>query len=719
MSLPRKFVLAVAGVLAVMAVAILIWAGIGRGLAQAGLWSAPVGAVAAVVAAVAAIWPLIVRPPKAPVPAGVTVPGWVVDRPAELAAVVTALRGGRGRTVGITTGLHGAGGFGKTTLALMVCADRKVRRRFRGHVDLVTVGRDVQGSAAVAAKVNEVIKLISGEDATFPDPEIAGRKLGALLDTGPRRLLVLDDVWGPGQLAPFMVGGKRCARLVTTRVPGLLAGRGVEVRVDQMSPVQARVLLLSGLPPLDPVLVAGLLAVTGRWPLLMGLVNKILANAARAGADVPAVGAQLLEQLHVRGPAVVDDVSGASASGLAVGQPRERVRAVGATIGASTGLLGADDAQRFAELGVFAEDEAVPFSLVALLWRATGSLDELRSTQVLARLAELGLVSFAGNGAGAALHDVIRDFVRAELGPQQLAALNNMLLDAVAAHLPAADLPGTAARGRDGVAWWEQNRTDQYLWDHLIEHLLDAGRLGEAEAVAGDLRWVAARLQASGPAAPAADLDLVGTPRAARMGQALARIAHLLAPTDPPRSVVDVLHSRVAGDPDWGPQAASLRDRCHWPRLVSYWLPPDLPDPALRRVLTVDHRWMGAVAGGPPAYVEGDGLIARLRNVFREVAARHRDKGISGLAVAQDGSWLAASSGRKVWIWDLASGQVQATLTVGIWDVAERWDLAALPGLSGGVSALAAVPGGSWPQPAAAAGRCGSGMWQAGGAVPR
>src|ERR1017187_9179023 len=77
------------------------------------------------------------------------------------------------------------------------------------------------------------------------------------------------NVWEPEQLSPFTEGSKRCARLVTTRVPGLLAGRGTAVRVDQMSPEQARALLTSGLPQLDPAVADGLLAVTGRWPLLL------------------------------------------------------------------------------------------------------------------------------------------------------------------------------------------------------------------------------------------------------------------------------------------------------------------------------------------------------------------------------------------------------------------------------------------------------------------
>ena len=77
-------------------------------------------------------------------------------------------------------------------------------------------------------KVNDVIRIVAGEQAAFADPQLAGRRLGALLDAGPRRLLVLDDVWEPDQLAPFTDGGRQCTRLVTTRVPGLLTGRGSE-----------------------------------------------------------------------------------------------------------------------------------------------------------------------------------------------------------------------------------------------------------------------------------------------------------------------------------------------------------------------------------------------------------------------------------------------------------------------------------------------------------
>ena len=353
----------------------LVWVAVGHGPGPASSWAGVLGGVAGVVTAMAAVWPLLARPSRVLPLAGLEVPGWVVDRPAEAGQVVTALMAGGGRPVGITTGLYGAGGFGKTTLARVVCADRRVRRRFRGGIFLVTVGRDVRGAAAVAAKVNDVIKAMAGEEATFTDPDLAGGRLGALLNAGPRRLLVVDDVWESGQLAPFTAGGTKCARLVTTRVPGLLGSQAVAVHVDQMSPEQAERLLTDGLPPLDPHVVRGLLAVTGRWPLLLRLVNKFLADAGGTGADMAMVAAELLERLREGGPAVVDDLRGNGSEGLDVGQPDQRTQAVRATIEASTSLLGHHDARRFAELSVFAEDEIISFGLAARLWRATAGLD--------------------------------------------------------------------------------------------------------------------------------------------------------------------------------------------------------------------------------------------------------------------------------------------------------------------------------------------------------
>ena len=71
----------------------------------------------------------------------------VVERRSEAGQVVAALRHRGGRSVGIATAVHGAGGFGKTTLAAMVRAVPRLLRRFGGRVYWVTLGRDLLSAA--------------------------------------------------------------------------------------------------------------------------------------------------------------------------------------------------------------------------------------------------------------------------------------------------------------------------------------------------------------------------------------------------------------------------------------------------------------------------------------------------------------------------------------------------------------------------------------------
>ncbi len=472
---------------------------------------------------------------------------WVVDRPAEMDQIVAALRRSA-RTVGITTAVHGAGGFVKTTVAKMVRADRRVVRRFRGRVYWVTLGRDV-GKQALAGLVNGLIgQLEPGRAATFTDARQAAEQLAAVLAAGPRRLVVLDDVWSEEQLAAFPVGG-RCARLVTTRIPSLAEGASVPIKVDQMSEKQARELLSAELPPLPAAVAAGLLEETGRWPLLLRLVNKILAAQAQS-RDIAAAAEDLLGRLRRGEAPQVHEPTLAADQQLDVSDPDQRSKAVRATIQASTSLLSAAEHDRFAELAVFAEDETIPVTLITALWQATGGLDPMAAGSLCFRLADLALLTRVPGGDDGAItvHDVIRDFLHEELGGTRLAQLHQVLLDAAAQGLPTA--AAAAADGGMVTAWWELPETARYLQEHLIEHLLAAGQTGQAEEVVADLRWVGARLQASGPAGPYADLALIGTPRAERLGRVLGQAAHLLAPTDPPYSLIDILYSRVSHDPD-------------------------------------------------------------------------------------------------------------------------------------------------------------------------
>ncbi len=142
-----------------------------------------------------------------------------------------------------------------------------------------------------------------------------------------------------------------------------------------MSETQARALLLAGLPPLPAAVAAGLLEKTGRWPLLLRLVNKILADQARLQPDIAVAAEDLLDRLRRGGPLQVDELAGVAGNQLDVSDPYQRNKAVRATIQASTSPLSEAEHDRFAELAVFAEYETIPVTLITALWKAFGGLD--------------------------------------------------------------------------------------------------------------------------------------------------------------------------------------------------------------------------------------------------------------------------------------------------------------------------------------------------------
>ena len=492
---------------------------------------------------------------------------WVIGRPAEVTRIAAALRRRGGRTVALTTAVHGAGGFGKTTVARMVRADPRVLRRFRGRVHWITVGRDA-GREELPGLVNDLLAQVEpSRAAVFTSVRPAADHLAAVLARRPRRLVIVDDVWTEEQLAAFPVAG-RSARLVTTRNPTLAAaagGAGAMVPVDEMTGEQARAVLLTGLPPLSAAVADDLAEATWRWPLLLRLANQILARHARLQLDVTQAALDLLDRLRTGGAVQVDQFAGAAGGrrqGLS--DPEERARTVRATIEASTSLLSTAGRARLADLAVFAEDEAIPVPLASKLWHSTGDLGQMAAAALCAQLADLALITLSHTPAGGVieLHDVIRDHLRHQIGPARLRRLHKALLEAAAAGppaIPVADAGSALGSDCKVTAWWELAARDRYLRHHLIEHLKAAGHDRDAEALATDLRWVAARLELDGPAAPYADLARAGTPLAGRLARILAQNAHVLAPTDPAYSLTDILCNRVSHDEYWAPQAQAIQ----------------------------------------------------------------------------------------------------------------------------------------------------------------
>ena len=525
---------------------------------------------------------------SAALPVELRAPASTVDRPRELEALVAALAAARFR--GGTVVLQGPGGSGTTTLAQLACADRRVRRRFGGGARLVRLGPDTATEAAVAAKMSDLLALI-----TRRDPKRAGRSFGSLLNTGPRRLLVLDDVRTRDQVAPFVDGGKRCVRLVTTPVPGLDVGKSTTVTIGAMPTEQARVILGAGLPPLEVAVVTELLTVTRCRPLLLRLVNAmLLTHAERSPGELSAKAAELSSRLNV-----------GRRHSAEPGRDQEEWEKT--AIRALLGVLERDHAVRLAELAVFAPGEIIPARLVARLWQATAGLKPAQAAWLCRRLALLGMV--AASDRGITLHGVVRDALRDELGEPELAGVNGLFLDAMAADVP---------------RWWDMDPGEPYLWDHLLGHLVAAGRRPAAADVAADVRWICARLLRSGPAAPIADLAVAGTAGTSRLAAVLAGQARLLAPTSPAEAVADIVCDRIAGAPGCEGFRARVRAAHPTPRLESRG--------SLADVKYFDGKIMGKTVRAE--------IIGRAKRV-----------------AAPDGSWLASVRGQVGTIqwWDVAA----------------------------------------------------------------
>lgn len=112
----------------------------------------------------------------------------VVARPELLDDIVRALQVDSARVA--LTGLEGAGGFGKTTLAALTCRDQRVLDLFPDGVLWKKLGQRVT-DASITTVVNELTYYLTGERPPYTDVELAGAHLGRVV--GERKcLLVLD-----------------------------------------------------------------------------------------------------------------------------------------------------------------------------------------------------------------------------------------------------------------------------------------------------------------------------------------------------------------------------------------------------------------------------------------------------------------------------------------------------------------------------------------------
>ncbi|MBN2390992.1 MAG: CHAT domain-containing protein [Anaerolineae bacterium] len=396
----------------------------------------------------------------------IPLPQHYLPRPDVLATVKTALLAnpdGLALTAAVQmNALHGMGGIGKTVLARALCEDAEVQATFPDGILWATLGQTPNLTARLREWV-ETLGGISSENA--PTPDQLKNKLVQLL-AQRACLLVVDDVWQYGHAEAFQVAGPSCRMLLTTRDAEIPRALGATLQpVDVLPPAQAVALLEQwaegNLDDTNPDLKQCIIARLGCLPLALKLA-----------------GAQLRRKDPARWLKTFD------ARKLKLRRTETLHDSLEQTFALSIDELSGEDWRCYTALAIFKEDEAIPFVAIAKLWGALAGLDEEETTDLLDDLAARALLQLKDTPSGpvATLHDLLRDFITAELGEQ----------DALAAHRALLEAYRTTQTGEG----WHTMPDDGYLYAHLAYHLYATSDYGALKALFDDDHWLHARVSA-------------------------------------------------------------------------------------------------------------------------------------------------------------------------------------------------------------------------------
>ena len=582
-------------------------------------------------------------------------PAGFVQRPNEFDQLVALLLDqNREEPVAITAALRGAGGYGKTTIAKALCHDERIQEAFDDGILWVTLG---ENPGDLTGRVEDFIQTLSGERPGFSNTEAAIARLKELL-ADRDLLIVIDDVWNRDHLRPFMQGGARSARLITTRNPNTLPDRAAEVKVDAMREPEAVALLGAELQyhgregvdaaqyhdreGVDAALKL-LAARLGEWPLLLKLANGVLRNRVKSGDTLLNAIAYANRALDKRGLKAFDDRN-----------PIERSQAAEMTLRVSLDQLAAEERERFSLLAVFPEDVHVPLATLEKYW----GLDDLDTEELCDRMNQFSLLhSFDLGVRTIRLHDVIRTFLRDER-KADLTALNDQLLDA---HRPDA-------------GWAETPNDDRYLWDHLADHLIEAGRGEELVATVKDWRYLAKKtfLRKS----HAVENDLFKAEKIAPADDPLRTLrrgisvsSHLINHCDNRRDIESTMLARLHHLADLTTTLKDLAQNLGRPYVTPQSGLPDLPHPALIRTLEGHSDWVNGCAFSP----DGKLIVSASYNSTLKVwdamtgemlrSLVGHSSSVIGCAFSPDGQLIVSASwDSTLKVWDAMTGEMLRTL---------------------------------------------------------
>lgn len=477
-----------------------------------------------------------------------------IERKEHISRLKSQLLSKNGNSIGLTTGLQGVGGFGKTALSVAICHDTEIKNYFEDGILWITLGETIDN---LREKLSDLIMTIEKSDSrSFHTLEAAGQYFGNNILGNKKFLLVLDDVWDSKQLAPFFWGGEKTTRLITTRDSRLLPENCLKIKVGRMNSGEAIELLKANIPNEDykfRVLAKRL----GNWPLLLNLVNRELAYQVKSGISLQDALFDIDTSLQNEGLVAFD-----------LEDDKDRSKAVKVTVESCLRHIPENFRIIFRQLCVFQPDEKIP---LVTLSRFFGGVPEKKRNykvrQFCQLLEELSLVdSFVKDKNQTdyiVLHDVIVQFLQSNKDIYNSKTHNSFL-------------------GNYNIKnWSDLPEYDDYIWNNIIFHLIQSGKDEIAFELCMDVNYAAKKLFKYKSFAYENDLleiKNIGFESISSISRKISNSSHLINKSRSVEEVVSILLSKVFHD-------IQIKTKPNFSFFKPIFEVPDMPDKHLTRTL--------------------------------------------------------------------------------------------------------------------------------------
>lgn len=362
-----------------------------------------------------------------------------------------------------TTAVEGMGGIGKSVLAAAFAHDRKVRFAFPDGIVWLTAGH----KPSMYELYRAIGVALGDELSNYPDETTARQNAQKAL-ADKKCLLILDDVWEltVGRAFRDLISGTLARLLITTRnlqINDVLDAN--EYRLKLIDKSQAADYLRSWVGD-DPDLET-IAEKLGYLFLALKLAGARMKKDGLSGAD------------YLR---TFDRVSKMKIDR----QASDREDSLEASIALSVEAAfpdAEDEKLLYHTFGIFPEDTPIPQQTILQLWQhLRPNVDGFDLLETFNVLVDLALVERNLDDRTVTLHDLLHSYTHEKLGKSHT-QIHLEFLRSYHEH---------------SIQSWQEMNDDNYIYDHIVYHLLAAQKIQKTLLLFMDDAWMLFRVKSNG-----------------------------------------------------------------------------------------------------------------------------------------------------------------------------------------------------------------------------